>query len=67
MVSEKTVLLRTFWKTKPMHKTTQLDSPTFAVMLCQGVVQLGRDKKVVNDLNVFPIPDGDTEIGRAHV
>ena len=29
-------------------------------MLRQGAVQLGRDKKVVNDLNVFPIPDGDT-------
>ncbi len=43
-----------------MQKTTQLDSPTFATMLRQGAVQLGRDKKVVNDLNVFPIPDGDT-------
>jgi hypothetical protein len=29
-------------------------------MLRQGAVQLGRDKKVINDLNVFPIPDGDT-------
>ena len=43
-----------------MQKTTQLDSPTFATMLRQGAVQLGRDKKAVNDLNVFPIPDGDT-------
>ena len=43
-----------------MQKTTQLDSLTFAEMLRQGAVQLGRDKKVVNDLNVFPIPDGDT-------
>ena len=43
-----------------MQKTTQLDSLTFAEMLHQGAVQLGRDKKVVNDLNVFPIPDGDT-------
>ena len=43
-----------------MQKTTQLDSPTFAAMLRQGAVQLGRDKKAVNDLNVFPIPDGDT-------
>ena len=38
----------------------ELDSLTFAAMLRQGAVQLGRDKKVVNDLNVFPIPDGDT-------
>ena len=43
-----------------MQKTTQLDSLTFAEMLHQGAVQLGRDKKVINDLNVFPIPDGDT-------
>ena len=43
-----------------MQKTTELDSLTFAAMLCQGAVQLGRDKKVINDLNVFPIPDGDT-------
>ena len=37
-----------------------MDSLTFAAMLRQGAVQLGRDKKVINDLNVFPIPDGDT-------
>ena len=43
-----------------MEKTTELDSLTFAAMLRQGAAQLGKDKKVVNDLNVFPIPDGDT-------
>ena len=43
-----------------MQKTIELDSLTFAAMIRQGAVQLGRDKKVVNDLNVFPIPDGDT-------
>ena len=43
-----------------MQKTTELDSLTFAAMLRQGAVQLGRNKKVINDLNVFPIPDGDT-------
>ena len=43
-----------------MGKTSELDSLTFSDMLRQGAVQLGRDKKVVNDLNVFPIPDGDT-------
>ena len=43
-----------------MQKTIELDSLTFAAMLRQGAVQLGRDKKVINDLNVFPIPDGDT-------
>ena len=43
-----------------MNKTIELNSLTFAVMLHQGAVQLGKDKTVINDLNVFPIPDGDT-------
>ena len=29
-------------------------------MLRQGAVALGKEKTIVNDLNVFPIPDGDT-------
>lgn len=29
-------------------------------MLRQGTVSLGKEKSVVNDLNVFPVPDGDT-------
>ena len=41
-------------------KTIELDSLTFAAMLHQGAVSLSKDKKVINDLNVFPIPDGDT-------
>ena len=49
-----------FLKNICMQKTNELDSLTFAAMLRQGAVQLGRDKKVINDLNVFPIPDGDT-------
>jgi len=43
-----------------MQRTNEIDSLLFATMLRQGAAQLGRDKKVVNDLNVFPIPDGDT-------
>ena len=43
-----------------MQKTYELDSLTFAAMLRQGAVALGKDKKIINDLNVFPIPDGDT-------
>jgi len=43
-----------------MEKTTELDSLTFAAMLRQGAVALGKEKTAVNDLNVFPIPDGDT-------
>ena len=41
-------------------KTNELDSLTFADMLRQGAVSLGKDKNTINDLNVFPIPDGDT-------
>ena len=43
-----------------MERTTELDSLTFAAMLRQGAVALGKEKTVINDLNVFPIPDGDT-------
>ena len=43
-----------------MEKTVELDSLTFAAMLRQGAVALGKEKTTVNDLNVFPIPDGDT-------
>ena len=43
-----------------MEKMLELDSLTFADMLRQGTVALAKDKKVINDLNVFPIPDGDT-------
>ena len=43
-----------------MEKWSELDSLTFAAMLRQGAVTLGKEKKVINDLNVFPIPDGDT-------
>ena len=40
--------------------TMEIDSLTFADMLRQGTVSLGKDKTAINDLNVFPIPDGDT-------
>ncbi len=43
-----------------MQRTNKLDSLTFNTMLRQGAVQLGKDKTSINDLNVFPIPDGDT-------
>ena len=43
-----------------MQRTNDLDSLTFAVMLREGAVSLSKDKTVINDLNVFPIPDGDT-------
>ena len=43
-----------------MQNTSELDGLTFVAMLRQGAVSLGKDKTVINDLNVFPIPDGDT-------
>lgn len=43
-----------------MNNCVELDSLTFAAMLRQGAVALGKEKTLVNDLNVFPIPDGDT-------
>lgn len=43
-----------------MEHYIELDSLTFSAMLRQGAVALGKEKGVINDLNVFPIPDGDT-------
>ena len=60
IASKKAVSLQTFLKPKTMQKTSELDSLTFVAMLRQGAVILGQNKKVINDLNVFPIPDGDT-------
>ena len=37
-----------------------MNGPSFAGMLRMGAASLGREKQAVNDLNVFPIPDGDT-------
>ena len=43
-----------------MEHFFELDSLTFSAMLRQGALVLGKEKGVINDLNVFPIPDGDT-------
>ena len=40
--------------------TIEIPAADVADMLRQGAVSLGKDKTVINDLNVFPIPDGDT-------
>lgn len=45
------------------HKNVQTYSLTgklFLSMLSQGCSRLGQNRQAVNDLNVFPIPDGDT-------
>ena len=38
----------------------QIDGLAFLRMVRQGAVRLNENRKVINDLNVFPIPDGDT-------
>ena len=43
-----------------MQQNSEWDSLTFSAMLRQGAVALGKEKRVINDLNVFPVPDGDT-------
>lgn len=41
-------------------QTYTLDGELYLEMLVQGYARLGKNRKAVNDLNVFPIPDGDT-------
>ena len=41
-------------------KTETIDGALFADMVRRGAANLGANRQVVNDLNVFPIPDGDT-------
>lgn len=41
-------------------RTLVLSGSLFAGMIRGGAEHLGRDRGAVNDLNVFPIPDGDT-------
>ena len=41
-------------------QTQVLSGPMFAAMLRAGAANLAANRKRVNDLNVFPIPDGDT-------
>lgn len=37
-----------------------LNGPLFVSLLRSGAANLEQNKRVVNDLNVFPVPDGDT-------
>ncbi len=37
-----------------------LDGRLFARMINEGALNLRKNKSIVNDLNVFPVPDGDT-------
>ena len=39
---------------------TEIDVKLFAKMFLAGAVYLDRSKEEINELNVFPVPDGDT-------
>ena len=41
-------------------KTRTMDGTLFANMIRGGAASLSAKRQLVNDLNVFPIPDGDT-------
>ena len=43
-----------------MNKTTQLDGKTLKEILAGGLTNLKLHSKEVDELNVFPVPDGDT-------
>lgn len=43
-----------------MTKTRLLDGAMFLHMMEAGAARLKENRTIVNDLNVFPIPDGDT-------
>ena len=38
----------------------KIDGLSYASILESGIKNLAKNKKVLNDLNVFPVPDGDT-------
>ena len=41
-------------------KTTKINGNDFEMMLRSGLANLRRREQEINDLNVFPVPDGDT-------
>ena len=41
-------------------QTKQLDGITFRRILCGGAHGIRSNIQIINDLNVFPVPDGDT-------
>ena len=43
-----------------LMETTNLSGVLFANMIKGGAQNLSDNKQIVNELNVFPIPDGDT-------
>ncbi len=49
-----------FEKSQGVSNGKYLDGATFAAMVKGGAGELRANVKIVNELNVFPVPDGDT-------
>ena len=45
---------------KEIVRTYNLGGDLYLKMLSQGCARLGKNRQAINDLNVIPIPDGDT-------
>lgn len=43
-----------------MMQTKSIDGKMFTAMVKNASAELNRNRAIVNDLNVFPVPDGDT-------
>ena len=41
-------------------QSNKIDAPTLAKMFLAGARRLDSEKDIINELNVFPVPDGDT-------
>ena len=47
-------------------KEKMIDGELFSLLIAAGAAKLGENLKTVNELNVFPIPDGDTGDNMLH-
>ena len=48
----------------------KINGALYRSMVIEGALAIAEKKEQANELNVFPVPDGDTgtnKIGRAHV
>ncbi len=48
------------WTNKEGIEIRTLDAKEFAAMITAGAAKLYAEREAVNELNVFPVPDGDT-------
>jgi len=45
---------------KSLMAIQNINGKTYYSLICGGAARLSANRKIINDLNVFPIPDGDT-------